>query len=68
MNCRVRVTKEILDLFPQYRPRTGDVYDARYIPAKHQKDGSCNAHRAFCVVDVLDKRIVLREDEFEIVM
>ena len=62
---KIRVVKEVTDIFPEYRPDVGKVYEARYRPRTREK---CNAGiGAFCVIDVLDKQIVLRSGEFEIV-
>lgn len=60
--CKIRITKEIPGLFPQYTPKAGKVYDAEYIE-------SAPYHKAppVCVVGIAGKRIVIRKDEFEIV-
>lgn len=66
---RVRVLKEVA-VFPRYRPRVGRVYDAVYSPAKPWKQGKKNiwgGKQEFCVIDILDKKIILRSGEFEIV-
>lgn len=65
MKCRIRVIKEVLELWPECRPEVGKVYDADYYPPNHQKYGS--RQNETCVVDIKDKRIVLRKGEFEIV-
>lgn len=63
MNCKIRITKEIDGLYPQYQPKVGKVYHAEYIePTYTYQKGS-----AICVVNILDKRIILRKGEFEIV-
>ena len=63
MNCKVRVIKEVDDLYPQYRPKVGKVYHAEYVPpyTAYQK------FKAICFINVSGKRIILREEEFEIV-
>ena len=65
MNCKVKILKHLEGVFPEYQPTVGKVYNANYTPGKHHKNGCRNAE--FCVVDILDKRIVLRSREFEIV-
>ena len=62
---KIRVVKEVTDIFPEYRPEVGKVYEARYRPRAKLKCGA--GIGAFCVIDVLDKQIVLRSGEFEIV-
>lgn len=67
MWCKIRVIREI-DVFPKYRPKVGKVYDAEYSPRrgkvyKQQYSGKGE----FCIIDILDKRIVLRKGEFELV-
>lgn len=60
MKCKIRVTKEILDLWKECRPELGKVYDADYaIGHGKAKD--------VAVIDLAEKKIVLRMDEFEIV-
>jgi hypothetical protein len=57
---KIRVIKEILNIFEEYRPELGKVYDAEYSNPRRNKT-------EFCIVDILDKRIVLRRGEFEII-
>lgn len=63
MKCKIRITKDNTDLFPEYKPTLGKIYDAEYI------DQSRSYHRypPICVVNIAGKRIVIRKDEFEIV-
>ena len=62
MQCKIRVIKEIFELWKECRPEVGKVYDARYYPAIHTKCG--NRNRAACVINVAGKHIILREGEF----
>ena len=65
MKCQIKVTKEVTDIFEKYRPKAGDIYDAELSPQiKSRKKGG---KAEFCVVDILDKKIVLRTGEYEIV-
>ena len=57
---KIRVMKEILNIFEEYRPEQGKLYYAEYSNPRRNKT-------EFCIVDILDKRIVLRKGEFEIV-
>lgn len=69
MQKRIRVTKFVEDIFPAYRPAVGSVWEAEYTPRAtmrgHWKGYSGN--REFCIIQVMDKRIVLRSGEFEII-
>lgn len=65
MQCKVRIEKGLEGVWPEYQPDIGKIYDADYTPAKRNEKRSMN--REFCVVDIKDKRIVLRRGEFEIV-
>lgn len=58
--CKIRVTKEVMDIFPQYRPAVGRIYDAVYRNLRSNEV-------EFCVIDVRDKKIILRRGEFEVV-
>lgn len=62
MNCKIRITKEVEGVFPEFRPKVGKVYHAEYIEPFSKSQGS-----AICVVTILGKRIILRKGEFEIV-
>lgn len=61
--CKIRITKEIAGLFPECCPKVGKIYNAEYIESTvtYQKG------HAICVIDMAGKRIIIREDEFEIV-
>jgi hypothetical protein len=69
MKCKIRVTKDVTDLFPRYQPKVGKIYDAEFSP---QAEKSANGKwwagkKEFCIVTMIDKRIVLRKGEYEIV-
>lgn len=58
--CRIKVVKEVLDIYELYRPEVGKVYDAEHCAlAKYAKSAE------FVILDVLDKKIVLRKGEYE---
>lgn len=65
----IKVTKFVEDIFPEYRPTVGAIYEADYTPRAtmrgHWKGYSGN--REFCIINVRDKRIILRSGEFEII-
>lgn len=70
IKIKIKVIKEVEEIFPEYRPTIGEIYDAEYTPRHKQKYGNnhCGSgNAAFCVIDVCGKRIVLRSGEFEIV-
>ena len=63
MKCKIRIIKEPHGLYPQYRPKVGKVYDAEYID-------SSKAYKKFppvCILNIAGKRIIVRQDEFEVV-
>ena len=64
MKCKIRVTKDIIDLYPHCRPKVGKVYFAEYIP---RYEGGPQSFKAICFINISGKRIILREGEFEIV-
>lgn len=67
MICKVKVIGEPLDIWPEYRPKLGEIYDADYSPGRWIPRKNYSGKAEFAVVNVLDKRIVLRKGEFEIV-
>lgn len=63
MKCKVRIIKEVEGVYPEFRPKVGKVYYAEYID-------SSKAYKKFppvCIVNIACKRIIIRQDEFEIV-
>lgn len=64
MRCMVKVIKDAEGVFPEYKPKVGKIYEARYTPRTRRKTGA--GHGEFCVIDMQDKKIVLRSDEFEL--
>ena len=62
---KIRVVKDVDGIFPEYRLEVGKVYEAKYVPRSRRQNGTGVGE--FCVIDILDKQIVLRNGEFEIV-
>lgn len=62
---QIRLISEPDGLFPEYWPEFGKVYEAEYVPSNRRVRGQGN--RAFCIVKIRGKKIVLRQGEFEIV-
>ena len=63
MKCRIRITKELMGVFPEYCPKVGKVYEAEYVDSSKQ-------YKKFppvCILNIAGKRIIVREKEFEIV-
>lgn len=63
MRCKIRVTKEILDLWPECRPEVGKVYDANYVSSVY----GTGKEKSVAVIDIAEKKILLRMGEFEVV-
>ena len=63
-NSKVRVIKYAEGVFPEYQPEIGKVYDAKYW---EQTSDNMKKARPVCIIDVKDKHIALRKDEYEIV-
>jgi hypothetical protein len=66
MKCQIKVIKQVVDIFVKYQPKVGQIYDAELSPAQNWKDG-WQHKKEFCIIDILDKKIVLRNGEYEIV-
>lgn len=62
---QIRVTKIPREVFPKYWPELGKVYDAEYVQGVRVWGKLSKS--PFCIVDIKDKRIILRKGEFEIV-
>lgn len=63
MKCKIRITKNITELFPECRPKVGKVYDAEYIDSSK----AYKASPPVCILNIAGKRIIIRKSEFEIV-
>lgn len=63
-NCKVRILKYANGVFSDYQPEIGKVYDAKYV---HQTSDNMRKCSPICIIDVKDKHIALRKDEYEIV-
>ncbi len=61
--CKIRIVKELTDIWPQYRPNMGQVYHAEYIESGYKS----RTFPPVCVVAIQGKRITVRRNEFEIV-
>lgn len=57
---KIRIIHALEGVFPKYQPVIGGVYDALYRQSNKR-------YADFSVITVLDKYIVVREGEFEIV-
>lgn len=64
MRCKIRVKEEIAGLYQHCQPKVGKVYNAEYVAPY---DGQPQKFKAICIVNISGKRIILREDEFELV-
>ena len=60
MLCKVKILTPLQGVFRDYQPEMGKIYDAEY-----RKSRKGNAD--FAVIDIKDKRIIVRLGEFEIV-
>ena len=67
IQVRIKVTKEVMDLFPECRPQVGAVFDAAYSPKSSSRRKAYSGKAEFCVINFRGKRIVLREGEYEII-
>ena len=60
--CKIRIVKELTDIWPQYQPKVGRVYHAEYIESGYKR----SPRPPICVVTIQGKRITVRRNEFEI--
>ena len=63
-NCKVKILQPLAGVYPKYQPEVGKIYDAEYRNA-FKKYGQW--YQAVCVIDIFDKRIALRQGEYEVV-
>lgn len=55
---KIRVTELVTEIYEKYRPEQGKVYDA-------VKGRTKLKQKEFVVLDILDKKIILRLGEYE---
>lgn len=55
---KIRVTELVTEIYEKYLPEQGKVYDAVKGKTKMKQ-------KEFVVLDILDKKIILRKGEFE---
>lgn len=60
MMCKARIIKPLNGVFPEYQPEVGKVYDAEYCESR-------KGYNNFAILDIKDKKIVVRMDEFEVI-
>lgn len=60
---RVRIVKGLNGVYPEYQPAVGSEYDAEYCDAKN----SSKQISPICIIDIKDKRICLKKEEYEII-
>lgn len=63
MICKVRIIKELEEVFPEYQPKVGETYFAEYKPSYQ----SYQRFPPICIIKISGKRIIVRKDEFELV-
>jgi hypothetical protein len=57
---KIRAIKELPGVYLKYQPVIGKIYDGVY------RQSASNV-ASFCVIPILDKMIVLRNGEFEVI-
>lgn len=65
VRCKVRILKPLHGVFSEYQPVVGGVYDAIYNESKSYSSKQSKVY--ICIIDVKDKKICLRNGEYEII-
>ena len=60
--CKIRILKKLEDVWEKYQPEVGGIYEADYVTRTDTYKCA-----DFCVIDIKDKKIIVRVDEFELV-
>jgi hypothetical protein len=56
-NCKVMILRPLPEVYSEYQPELGKVYEAEFCKAQKRV-------AEFAVIEVKDKRIIVRHDEF----
>ena len=62
---KVRILRHLDGVYPKYQPTVGEIYEAEYKKTTQRKNG--RNYAPVCFIEVLDKKICLRKEEYEIV-
>lgn len=60
MLCKIKILTPLQGVFPEYQPQVGKIYDAKYCKSR-------KGYSDFAVIDIKNKKIIVRLGEFEIV-
>lgn len=66
MKVKVKILKPLPGVFAEYQPEVGQIYDASYAPPRWLVRGKQHTSPT-CIIEVKDKKICLRQNEYEIV-
>ena len=58
--CKVKILRELDGVYPEYQPEIGKVYEEEY----HESRGK---YAGIAVISIKQKKIIVREGEFEMV-
>ena len=62
---KIRVIRPLDGVFTEYQPEVGRIYDAIY---NEKRTGGIGSGWAYiCIIDVKDKKICLKREEYELV-
>ncbi len=61
---KIKVIKNLEGVFKKYQPEVGGIYEGEVVKSPGNRIGWRNSE--FCVINILDKKIVLRKGEYEI--
>lgn len=65
--CKIRIVKPLDGVYPLYQPEVGKIYDAEFVPPKKHQSRKGHYNLGFCVLDIDDKKIIVRQGEYEMV-
>lgn len=66
MIVKVKILTPLAGVFAEYQPEVGEIYDASYAPPKWLVTGKQHTSPV-CIIQIKDKKICLRQNEYEIV-
>lgn len=66
--CKIRIVKPLDGVYPKYQPKVGRVYNAKFVEARPRPGNySGKDNSEFCIIDIADKKIVVRPGEYEMI-
>ena len=56
-NCKILIPRPLPEVWAEFQPEIGKIYDAEYVEPSREKHG-------FCLIEVKGKKVIVRHGEY----